>query len=81
MSRPTLHFFCRKVAAGKTTLSRLLAEREQAVLISEDIWLQRLYPTEIANFEDYLHHGERLKRVVAPHVQQLLRVGVSVVLD
>ncbi|WP_323144510.1 AAA family ATPase [Massilia phyllosphaerae] len=78
---PTLHFMCGKMAAGKSTLSRQLAAQHGAVLICEDIWLQQLYPTEIRGFDDYLAYARRLKAVVAPHVLQLLRAGVSVVLD
>jgi len=79
--RPTLHFMCGKMAAGKSTLSRQLADQHGAVLICEDIWLQQLYPTEIRGFDDYLAYARRLKAVVAPHVLQLLRADVSVVLD
>ena len=78
---PTLHFMCGKIAAGKSTLSRQLAAQHGAVLICEDIWLQQLYPTEIRGFDEYLAYARRLKAVVAPHVLQLLRAGVSVVLD
>ncbi len=78
---PTLHFMCGKMAAGKSTLSRQLAAQHGAVLICEDIWLQQLYPTEIRGFDDYLAYARRLKVVMAPHVLQLLRAGVSVVLD
>ncbi len=78
---PTLHFMCGKIAAGKSTLSRQLAAQHGAVLICEDIWLQQLYPTEIRGFDEYLPYARRLKAVVAPHVLQLLRAGVSVVLD
>lgn len=81
MMKPTLHFLCGKMAAGKTTLSRQLATEHQAVLICEDIWLQRLYPVEITTFEDYLRYSERLKTVVAPHVTELLSQGLSVVMD
>lgn len=79
--KPTLHFLCGKMAAGKTTLSRPLAAEHQAVLICEDLWLQRMYPVEIATFEDYLLYSARLKTVVAPHVTELLAKGLSVVMD
>ncbi len=78
---PSLHFFCGKVAAGKTTLARELAQKEQAVLISEDLWLSRLFPEEIRTFQDYLTCSSRLKRVLQDHVRNLLNDGVSVVLD
>ena len=81
MNRPTLHFFCGKAAAGKSTLAKRLAEENKAILISEDIWLSRLFPDEIKTFQDYIKYSKRLKLVVAPVVQDMLRQGVSVVLD
>lgn len=77
----TLHLLCGKVAAGKTTLARRLAEQHRALLISEDLWLSRLYPVEIRSFDDYLLHARRLREVVGPHVRDLLAHGQSVVLD
>lgn len=79
--RPTLHFLCGKMAAGKSTLAKRLAEEHGAILISEDIWLQRLYPEEIRTFEDYVQYSRRLKAVAGPHIEELLRLGMSVVLD
>jgi predicted kinase len=78
---PTLHFMCGKMAAGKSTLARKLAEQHNAILICEDIWLQQLYPTEIKGFDDYIAYARRLKAVLAPHVKALLAQGLSVVLD
>jgi predicted kinase len=78
---PTLHFLCGKMAAGKTTLARHLSSEYHAVLVCEDIWLQRLYPEEITDFDSYLKYSARLKSVVGPHVEALLKHGVSVVLD
>jgi predicted kinase len=69
------------MAAGKSTLSRQLAAQHDAVLICEDIWLQRMFPSEIKDFDDYLKYSARLKAVVAPHVAEILSKGVSVVLD
>jgi predicted kinase len=78
---PVLHFFCGKMASGKATLSKRLASDYDAILISEDIWLSRLYPEEIHTFDDYLNYSSRLKRVVSPHVQAILAQGLPVVLD
>ena len=78
---PTLHFFCGKLASGKTTLASDLAAKEDAILISEDLWLSRLFPEEIATFEQYLTHSARLKRILQPHVSDLLKLGTSVVMD
>jgi predicted kinase len=51
---PTLHVLCGKLASGKTTLARRIAYENGAVSVSEDVWLSRLCPEEIATFEDYL---------------------------
>lgn len=78
---PVLYFFCGKMASGKTTLSKKLAANHNAILISEDIWLSKLYPEEISTFDDYLRYSSRLKSVVSQHVQNILAQGISVVLD
>ena len=80
-NKPTLHFFCGKMAAGKSTLSAKLATELQAILVCEDLWLSRLYPDEIQAFADYLKYSARLKEVLAPHLIALLKGGNSVVLD
>ncbi len=80
-TKPTLHFLCGKLGAGKSTLAKSLASEHSAVLICEDIWLQRLFPNEISDFNDYLKYSRRLKNVVTPHVQELLSNGLSVALD
>lgn len=81
ITKPTLHFLCGQMAAGKSTLSKALAEQGNAILICEDIWLARLYPTEIASFDDYLIYSARLKEIMKPHLTDLLRQGNHVVLD
>ncbi len=78
---PTLHMFCGKIAAGKSTLARQLADRDGAVLIVEDDWLAALYPGEINGIADYVRVAKRLRGVMAPHVVALLNAGQSVVLD
>jgi predicted kinase len=78
---PTLHFFCGKMAAGKSTLSRKLAAESGAILVCEDLWLSKLYADEIHSFDDYLKYSARLKEILAPHLVDLLRQGNSVVLD
>lgn len=78
---PTLHLLCGKIAAGKSSLARRLAEHEGTLLVSEDDWLAALYPGEIVGLEDYVRCSARLKAVMGPHVEALLRGGLSVVLD
>jgi predicted kinase len=77
----TLIFFCGKMAAGKSTLSRQLAERHGALLLVQDEWLERLFPGEIVDVPTYLDRSRRLGAALAPHVRALLAGGVSVVLD
>jgi predicted kinase len=77
----TLHVTCGKMAAGKTTFSRRLAAELPAVLVSWDLWLQRLYPVEIASFDDFLKYSARLRTIMGPHLTDLLARGQDVVLD
>lgn len=62
-------------------MSKKLASDHNAILISEDIWLSKLYPEEISTFDDYLKYSSRLKFVVSQHVRDILAQGISVVLD
>jgi len=52
--QPKLIFFCGKMAAGKSTLSKTLAGQEQAVLLVQDDWLSHLFPGEILGVPDYI---------------------------
>ena len=79
--KPTLHLFCGKMASGKSTLAQSLAEENNAVLIAEDVWLSKLYPEEINNFNDYLKYSSRLKAILSQHIQYLLLKGISTILD
>jgi predicted kinase len=47
VNQPTLHVMCGKLASGKTTLARRIAEESDAVFVCEDVWLSRLFPDEI----------------------------------
>lgn len=78
---PTLHFFCGKPGAGKTSIASALAQAQAAILISEDIWLWRLYGDQMKVFDDYLRFTKKLKTVVGPLVVDLLRSGHPVVMD
>lgn len=78
---PTLHVVCGKIAAGKSTLARRLAAEPGTVLLSEDAWLSSLFPGEIKALEDYVRCSDRLKNALGGHVVDLLRAGLSVVLD
>ena len=80
-SQAKLIVFCGKMAAGKSTLSRALAEREQAVLLVQDEWLTHLFPGEILDVPDYVRCSARLNAALTPLIASLLSRGTSVVLD
>ena len=76
-----LIFFCGKMAAGKSTLARELAQREHAVLLVQDEFLESLYPGEITDIPGFVKCSSRLRNALAPHICALLSKGISVVLD
>lgn len=76
-----LIFFCGKMAAGKSTLAKQLAAREDAVLLVQDELLDTLFPGLIVNVASYLEYAGRINQMVAPHVAAILSKGVSVALD
>ncbi|MGB0866478.1 MAG: AAA family ATPase [Granulosicoccaceae bacterium] len=77
----TLTFYCGKMAAGKSTKSQAFAQEHNAVLVSEDEWLNALYPEQIKNVQDYLKFSALLKPLLQKHVQNILQSGSSVVMD
>jgi predicted kinase len=81
MSKGKLIFFCGKMGAGKTTKSREIAEARNAVWISEDEWLEAIYPQEIASLEDYIKYSALLRPPIKKLVQSILTAGTDVVMD
>lgn len=81
MTPGTLYCFCGKMAAGKSTLARDLAQRHDAVLLVQDEWLTHLFPDDIVDVPAYVRFSARLRDALTPHVSTLLAHGVSVVLD
>jgi predicted kinase len=80
-SRAKLLFLCGKMAAGKSRLARELAQRENAVLLVQDEFLERLFPGEIVDIPTFIKYSTRVKDVLAPLIHSLLSRGISVVLD
>jgi predicted kinase len=76
-----LIFMCGKMAAGKSTLSKELAERENAILLVQDEFLERLFPGEIVDVPDFTDRSAKLRKALTPHICALLSKGISVVLD
>ena len=79
--QPTLYFMCGKMAAGKSTYAKELAQRKNAVLLIQDELLEALYPGEIRTIADFVKASARLRAAMFPHIQHLLACSVSVVLD
>ncbi|SFO67534.1 Predicted kinase [Mesorhizobium sp. NFR06] len=77
----TLYLLCGKIAAGKSTLARRLAVRPATLLISEDHWMSNLFLDELHTIGDYADLSARLRAAMGPHVVDILRTGLSVVLD
>ena len=69
------------MAAGKSTLARELAQRENAILFEQDQFVASLYPNEITDIASFVNRYGRLKQALEPHVVALLSKGISVVLD
>jgi predicted kinase len=72
---------CGKIATAKSTLTKKLSAGPNTIALSEDYWLARLYPGEIKTVSDYVRCAARLREAIGSHIENLLRAGVSVVLD
>lgn len=79
--KATLYFLIGKMGAGKSTFSKTLSDEMDALLISEDEWLATLFPNEIQNFDDFIVRHKRLLSLLESHVERLLELGTSVVMD
>jgi predicted kinase len=77
----TLYVLCGKMAAGKSTLARELAQRSAAILLVQDDWLTHLYPGDIVDVPAFAKFSARLRAALADHICTLLSRGTSVVLD
>lgn len=80
-SPTTLYLLCGKIASGKTTLARQLAARPATLLITMDDWMSILFPTENGTIEDFGRLSARLRDAMGPHIVEILRRDLSVVLD
>ena len=77
---PTLWLLCGLPAAGKTTRARELEADNNAIRLTPDEWIIRLYPNdaEIAARDKRRDKVEQLQWQLA---ERLLKIGTSVVLD
>lgn len=69
------------MGAGKSHKAQELAQDHNAVLISEDAWLDAHFPGKITSFHDYLEFSGRIRPFVRNHVRDILQTETSVVLD
>lgn len=76
-----LHFLCGKIASGKSTLAKTLANNARTVLISEDAWLSILYPGQLTELSHYIEKSALIKSVLETHILQLISAGNTVVMD
>lgn len=80
-SHAVLHLMCGKAGSGKSTLANRLAQQPHTLLIVEDSWLATLYDQQMKTLQDYVRYSANLRQVLSEHLVQLLRHGLSVVLD
>jgi predicted kinase len=79
--KPVLHMMCGKIASGKSTLCAQLAQAPSTIIIAQDHWMSKLYPVELTTVADYIRLVPRLRAAMGPHIIDLLRIGISVILD
>jgi predicted kinase len=77
----TLIFFCGKMAAGKSTLSKALAARDRTVRLEQDHFIASLFPGAVVDIPSYVTHSARIRQALTPHIGSLLALGTDVVLD
>jgi predicted kinase len=75
---PTLHLIHGYIGAGKTTFARQLTHERNAVLLSLDQWLIRLYGSDTSVEPDRLL---RVEALIGECCESVLRAGVDVVYD
>ena len=77
----TLYLICGRIGAGKSTLGRELAARPSTLLIVMDEWMSVLFPRENNTIDDFAILSGRLRSIMGPHIVNILRQNVSIVLD
>jgi predicted kinase len=81
MNKAVLTFFCGKMASGKSTHSIDIARERNAVLLSEDEWLESMYPNKVKSLDSYIEYSNRLKPQIKKLAQSILSAGTDVVMD
>ena len=81
MNKGVLTFFCGKMGAGKSTKSSNIAQENNAVLLSEDEWLESLFPNKIRSLDSYIEYSTLIRPQIKQLVQSILSAGTDVVMD
>ncbi|RRC96760.1 ATP-binding protein [Amphritea balenae] len=81
MKKGELIFFCGKMGAGKSTKASEISQDRNAVLLSEDEWLESLYPNKVSSLYDYVKYSNLIKPQIKKLVQSILATGTDVVMD
>jgi len=81
MNTGVLTFFCGKMGAGKSTNSSAIAKDRNAVLLSEDEWLESIFPNKVRSLDSYIEYSNILKPQIKKLVQSILSTGTDVVMD
>jgi len=76
-----LYLICGKMGSGKTTISKQLSSKFDAIRICEDEWLMAHYPAQVKTLSDYLKFSNQIKSFVRGLVLDLLKMGRNVVMD
>ena len=80
-SEAKLYFMCGKMAAGKSTYAKQLAQDQNALLLVQDDFVAALFPGEIQDIPSFVKYSGRLKAALSGHICDLLSRGIPVVLD
>ena len=74
-------WMCGRIATAKSMLSARLGEAPAMIVVVQDHWMARLWPDELRSVADHGRMVARLRAAMGPRVVELLRSGLSVVLD
>lgn len=69
------------MGSGKSTKSSAIAKERNAVLLSEDEWLESIFPNKVRSLDSYMEYSNQLKPQIKKLVQSILNTGTDVVMD
>ena len=75
-----LFLVCGFIGSGKTTTANDIAQKEKALCLTLDEWVNKLYGSNAAKIQDF-DPQERVKEVMWQVAVKALKLGTSIVLD